>query len=334
MKRANHLLPLIADPDNLRNAVWKAAKGKRQSRAVLAYGEHLEDNLVTLRHEILSAQVEVGDYRYFKIYEPKERQICASAFREQVLHHALMNICHPWFDKQLIYDCYASRKNKGTYAALKRAQLFCKKHEWYLKLDVRKFFDSIHHGVLKRQLERIFRERHLLRIFGQIIDSFEISSDRGVPIGNLTSQYFANHFLSSLDHFIKEQLKIRAYVRYMDDMILWHSDKRRLKDALCEIESFVRDRLLGELKPAQLNRTCAGLPFLGYRIFPSHLRLLQKSKLRFIRKLKEIDWAYEEAWMTEAECYQRATALFAFVNHADSRILRRDVLRTLEGAAS
>lgn len=126
----------MEDMDNLRLAFWKAGKGKRHASAVLAYQAKLEVNLRALQQEIQSGKLRVGDYRYFLVYEPKEREICASAFREQVLHHALMNVCHEQFDKKLIYDSYASRKNKGTYAALHRAKRYSNKYTWYLKMDV------------------------------------------------------------------------------------------------------------------------------------------------------------------------------------------------------
>ena len=130
MKRANNLIEPIADPDNLRLAFWKASKGKRHTAEVLTYQANLEDNLLELRAQILRGSVEVGNYRYFKIFEPKERQICASAFREQVLHHALMNICHAYFERDLIFDSYASRKGKGVHAAIKRAELYSYQHRF------------------------------------------------------------------------------------------------------------------------------------------------------------------------------------------------------------
>lgn len=332
MRRANHLLPLIEDVDNLRYASWKAAKGKRYNQAVLAYQANVEDNLQTLRQQIQRGKVQVGDYRHFKVYEPKERDITAAAFCEQVLHHALMNVCHPVFERYQIYDSYASRKGKGTYAALDRAKQFTHRYEWFLKLDVRKFFETIHHEVLKAQLARLFKEPRLLGIFGQLINSYEAHPLRGLPIGNLTSQYFANHFLSGLDHFIKEQLHIRGYVRYMDDMVLWADEKQKLKTAQVHIQAHVREQLRSELKPPQLNRSRLGLPFLGYRVFPHHVRLLQKSKQRFIRKLTYLDRCYQEERWTEAACQRRGLPLVAFTNHADSLAFRKKVTSRLKGA--
>lgn len=330
MKRANQLLPLIAESDNLWLASWKAAKGKRYAQSVLTYQENLEENVAELRQQILNHKVEVGDYRYFKVYEPKERQICASAFREQVLHHALMNVCHERFERAQIFDSYASRKGKGTYAALDRAKRYTRQYEWFLKLDVRKFFESIHHDVLKTQLAHLFKEPELLAIFFQIINSYEARTDRGVPIGNLTSQYFANHYLSGLDHCIKETSGIKAYVRYMDDMVLWAADKTTLKKALQGINHFMETKLQCTLKPAVLNRTKQGLSFLGYHIFPHYVRLLQKSKVRFIRKLQNIETHYQDGDWHEKACQQHVQPLIAFTTHADTKVFRENVLLRLQ----
>lgn len=324
-------MPQIMDMDNLRLAFWKAGKGKRYASSVLAYQEKLEENLRALREQIRRGKVEVGDYRYFFVYEPKKREICASAFREQVLHHALMNVCHPYFERAQIYDSYASRIGKGTYAALGRARQHTRRYDWFLKLDVRKFFASIQHDVLKGQLARLFKEEDLLSICYQIIDSYEASPDRGLPIGNLTSQYFANHYLSGLDHFIKEELKIKAYARYMDDMVLWSQDKQELQTARLAITDFVEERLCCALKPLQLNRTRLGLPFLGYRVHPHYMRLLQKSKVRFIRKMERIYRYKVEGYWSEEDCQSRALPLIAFTQHSDAGSFRKSVLLRLEG---
>ena len=318
MKRINHLIASIADPDNLRLAFWKASKGKRHTQQVLTYQADLDANLELLRGQILRGIVEVGDYHYFKIYEPKERQICASAFREQVLHHALMNVCHHYFDRQLIYDSYASRTDKGTYAAIERAKKYTKQYRYFLKLDVRKFFESIHHTVLKAQLRRLFKDSTLLSIFDQIIDSYAAHPNRGLPIGNLTSQYFANQYLSSLDHFIQENLRSNAYVRYMDDMILWSDDKIDLKKAKKAIEIFVEQDLLTTLKPSLLNYSSCGLPFLGYSIFPNTMRLKQQSKQRFIRKAQAIDAKYHTGEWSDTHCQRHILPLLAFVRKGNT----------------
>lgn len=329
MRRANNLISAVADMDNLRLAFWNARKGKNYSSEVQRYRADLSVNLTRLRDEILQNRIQVGQYRYFKIFDPKERQICAAAFEEQVLHHALMNICHPYFERAQIHDSYACRKGKGTYAALHRAQHFAKQYRFFLKLDVRKFFDSIHHDILKNQLHRLLKDHHVLTIFYQIIDSYQADPQGapcGLPIGNLTSQYFANHYLSALDHLIKENLGLKGYVRYMDDMILWHADKEVLKYVYLRINEFVENRLLCHLKPPLLNYSSCGLPFLGYLIFPHHIRLSQRSKIRFIRKYKTLQRRYDTGEWSEAECQRHALPLFAFVRHADTKSFTKRIL--------
>ncbi len=325
MRRVGYLLESIADMDNLRLAVWKAGKGKRYSRQVIDYSNDLEINLLNLQNEILSGKVNVGNYRYFKVYEPKERQICASTFSEQVLHHALMNVCHPYFESYQVYESYASRKGKGVYAALEKAKEFTQKHTFFLKLDVKKFFDSIHHSVLKNQLAKRFKDHQLLHIFYQIIDSYEAQPDRGVPIGNLTSQYFANHYLASLDHFIKSELRCKAYVRYMDDMVIWHDSKEFLKEIKGEINDYIENNLKCTLKPILLNFTSQGLPFLGYHLFPFHVKLLHKSKIRFIRKINRAKTDFERGLITESKYQQKILPLLSFIFKANTQNFRKSV---------
>lgn len=331
MKRAKNLLLEVADPDNLRFAAWKAAKGKRHSAEVLAWSARMEDHIPELRRQILSGQVQVGRYRYFKVYEPKERQICAAPFGEQVLHHALMNVCHAYLERVQIFDSYASRKGKGVYAALERAGTYTKRYDWFLKLDVRKFFESIHHEVLVSQLARMFKDAAVVGVFEQIIGSYQTTLGRGLPIGNLTSQYFANHYLNGLDRYIKEHLQVKAYVRYMDDLVLWHDEKAQLIAWRDAVQNYVETDLCCALKPDTLNRCVNGLPFLGYHVFPHHRRLLQKSKQRFIRKLIRIETAFHSDVWSEEKCRRRALPLIAFARHADTGKFRNDVLLRLQG---
>jgi RNA-directed DNA polymerase len=321
MKRLNLSLEQIADRENLYFATWKAAIGKRHSEEVQFFMANIENELTLMASQILSGYIDVGNYRYFVVYEPKERKICASVFRENVLHHAIMNVCHHMFERQLIHDTYASRIDKGIYKALDQAQRYTRANEWFLKLDVRKFFDQIHHNVLKRQLDRICKSVPIFLLFDKIIDSYESEPDRGVPIGNLTSQYFANHYLSPLDHFIKETLGAKCYVRYMDDMVLWSNDKAELKQWLVAINRYVEQQLLCTLKEPILQRSNVGLPFLGYRVLDRRLRLLPQSKRRFFKKASEIEENYHSGEWSEAYCRQRMEPLLAFVQHADTKSL-------------
>lgn len=326
MKRVNNLIEQVADMENIRLAFWKARKGKSWAKNVQIYQKRLEKNLFSLRKQILHGDVDVGNYRYFKVFDPKERRICASAFNEQVLHHAIMNICHDHFEKAQIFDSYASRPGKGVHAALRRAAIYNKTYKWFIKLDIRKFFESIHHNILKRQLERIFKDYRLLDVFSKIIDSYKVEFGKGVPIGNLSSQYFANHYLSCLDHFIKEQLNCKAYVRYMDDFVLWHSDKRWLIHARNIIKEFVETKVCLKLNPDLLNQSKKGLPFCGHVIYPHYVKLSQRSKRRYIKKLKYLNDRYQSGDWEEAICQRRLLPLVAFTRYADSLRFRKNAL--------
>ncbi len=322
MKRENNLIWLIADPDNLRLAFWKACKAKEGKMVVAQYRKSLDENLLALRNELLSGNVQVGQYHYFTIYDPKERKICAATFRERVLHHALMNICHANFEKYQIFDSYASRLGKGTYAALERSKNFQRKYKWFLKLDVRKYFDSIDLCILKQQLAKRFKDVVLINVFYSIIDSYETSTGKGLPIGNLTSQYFANHYLALADHYIKEKFQAPAYVRYMDDMVIWSNDKNSLLKIGNEFQSFIESELSLSLKPFCLNSTDKGLPFLGYILFPKTVLLNNSSRNRFKAKLKQYAYKLNNAEWNQAEYQAHVLPLIAFAKHANTFNLR------------
>jgi len=330
MKRAGHLIEKIADFDNLHVAYYKAQKGKADKREVIEYGKRLQANLQNLQAQILLGEAEVGGYHYFTIYDPKQRLICAAPFGQRVLHHALMNVCHPFFERAQIFDSYASRIEKGTYAALERAKHFIRRYQWFLKLDYRKYFDSLDHGVINSQLHALFKDRRLLNIFESIIASYGASPNKGVPIGNLTSQYFANHYLTGADHYVKEVLEIPAYVRYMDDGVLWHEDKKTLLRAGSRLNEYSDARLKLTLKPFCLNQNAHGLPFLGYLLYPERTRLAQRSRTRFLKKLR----LYEEnlltgAW-TQQEYQAHVLPLLAFTEHAEAGEFRKKVLAGFE----
>ena len=188
MKRANQLMNSIYDLDNLYLAYWKSKKGKTLKKDFLGYTSNLETNLYKLQNELKTGNVSVGNYKYFTINDPKERIICAASFAERVLHHALMNVCHAVFEKHFIYHTYATRPNKGTHKAINYAKMQAKKYTFYAKLDVRKYFDSIDHTILIKALTRLFKENELFSIFYQIINSYQTSDNKGLPIGNLTCQ--------------------------------------------------------------------------------------------------------------------------------------------------
>jgi len=323
MKRTGNLINNITDLENFQLAFYKAKKGKESKKEVLQYTKHLDANLKKLQKEIVSGKLNVGNYHFFTIYDPKKREICAASFQERVLHHAIMNVCHPVFEKMQIFNSYATRKNKGTYAALQRAEVFQKKNRWFLKLDIRKYFDSIDHEILFALLQRKFKDRELLQLFKQIIGSYETKKGKGLPIGNLTSQYFANYYLSYADRYIQQELKISSYVRYMDDMILWHNDKEKLKQSSREITKFLNEFLALDLKTKVINSNIHGLSFLGYRLYGNRsTKLNKRSKKRFIEKAKIYSEKLNKNEWTQREYQKHFLPLLSFARYADTYKLR------------
>ena len=326
MKRTGNLFERITETDNLFEAWIKAKRGKIHKADVLAFENELDLNINKLQSQLQSGFVEIGNYHYFTITDPKKRIICAASFPERVLHHAIMNICNPVFEKHLIYDTYATRKNKGTYAALDRAKVFVKKYKYYIKLDVRKYFDNIDHNILKTQLKKLFKDRRLLLLFSEIIGSYSVTENKGVPIGNLTSQYFANHYLSEADHFAKETMNIKSYIRYMDDIIFFGNIKEEIKMKYKEFLKYLGNNLGLLLKPLILDKTKNGVPFLGYKVFPYFVKLNRRSKKRFGLKYKEYTKNLDKGKWTEYEYRQHILPLLAFTEYADTLRFRKKLI--------
>jgi hypothetical protein len=226
-----------------------------------------------------------------------------------------MNVCEPHFERWLIADTFACRAGKGRQAALQRASQFARYYEWFLSMDVRKYFDSICHETLKIALARRIKDARLLALMGRIIDSYRGVIGRGLPIGSLTSQHLANFYLDRFDRFIKEELRIRAYVRYMDDMVVWGESRGGLKEALTSSSQFLADKLNLAFKPTPfINRTTLGLDFLGARLFPAHMILNRRSRVRYQRRLRDLDRKLANDVIDEREYQQRATALTALAS--------------------
>jgi hypothetical protein len=305
--------------DNLRLAFYKAKRGKTGKKDILSFQKNLDSNLFAVYESLQKQEFRFGAYNYFKVHDPKERTICAASFPERIVHHAIMNLCASDFERYQIFDSYACRIGKGVFAAVERIRFFQNKYKWYAKLDVRKYFDNIDHRILFEQLCRMYKDEKLLKLLWQIIESYSHPSAArvGVPIGNLTSQYFANHYLSFADRYIKETLQTAGYVRYMDDMLLWANTKEELQGKLKLIETFFATELNLHLKPAVINKAAHGLPALGFVVFAGKIRLNRRSKLRFLSKSKEYICKYENEEIGEKQCRQGLQALYGFICHAD-----------------
>jgi retron-type reverse transcriptase len=277
----------------------------------------LDAKLDSIRAGLLAGDLTLGSSIQFTIHDPKKRLITAPCFRERVIHHAIMNVCEPVFDRWLIADTYACRKGKGRNAALTRAREFAGRFPFFLKMDVRKYFDSISHVVLNARLARLFKDRRLLDLFGRIIACHDVTRERGLPIGSLTSQHFANFYLGWFDRFVKETLRVPGYVRYMDDCVLWGESSRELGSKLASCREFLSDKLeLTTKADPYINRTTHGMDFLGSRVFRSHLELNRRSRVRFVRKLQGLETAFREGEIGESQLQEQGTALVAFARSA------------------
>ena len=326
MKRKGYLIEQVADMDNLRLAFHKAQRGKNDKAEIITYREGLERNLLHLRAQLLEGKAEVGDYKLFKIYDPKERTVCAAAFNERVLHHAMMNICGPYFERQMIATTFANREGKGAYKALELAHRSMGQYRYVAKLDVRKYFDSISHKVLKKQLLKIYKDKQLLDLWGAIIESYYVTDGRGLPIGNLTSQYLANYYLSGLDHYAKEQLKIPVYIRYMDDILLMENDLQVLKNVVEKIERYAEENLQVVMKEPILQRTSERMDFLGYNLCGRRISLSHRSKRRFESKYRYATKQLVMGMWTETEYLAHIIPLMAFVQHGYTKQYRKNII--------
>jgi retron-type reverse transcriptase len=249
-----------------------------------------------------------------------------------------MNVCHPFFENAQIYHSYATRIGKGTYSALDTAQKYARRNSHVLKLDVRKYFDSISHRILLTKLQTLFQDNILLQIFAQIIDSYGVHPQGfqnpegvniGLPIGNLTSQYFANFYLSEFDRFAKETLHCKHYVRYMDDIVVFGNTACELSKISETLTNFLQNNVNLRFKTNFINSTKHGVDFLGYRLFDNRTELASKSKNRYIKKIRALSKSFSENRISENDYQRRMLPLNAFTQYAQAEGFRKNVLKKI-----
>lgn len=337
MKRYGNLWEQVIAWENLVLAAHKARRGKRDRISVQHFEFDLERQLHQLQQELRDQTYWPGSFHTHWIYEPKQRLISAAPYRDRVVHHALMNILEPILDRHFHPDSYACRKGKGTHAAADRLQGWMRSYRYALQCDIQKFFPSIDHAILKGIFRRLIKDPKTLWLMDRIVDSsneqpggiywFEgddlfspLERKRGLPIGNLTSQWFANWYLNGLDHFVTSRLGIGGYVRYCDDFILLSHDRDLLKAGLEKIQYYL-DSLRLKCHPNRLfiRPVRAGLTFVGYRIWSTH-RLLKKQNIRnFRRRIRWMKQAYAGGILEWEEIRQRIASWLGHAGHADSR---------------
>ncbi len=276
-----------------------------------------------MKEELTEGSYQPGPYPYFEVQDPKRRTIAVAPFRDRVVHHAVVTVLEPMYERCFISDSYATRKGKGAHAAVFRAQTMLRKNSWYLKTDVQKFFDSVNQNTLLNLLEKKVKDRALLNLTVQIIRNGG-RDGLGLPIGNLTSQFFANVYLNRFDYFVKQELNVKHYIRYMDDFVLYGAQKTVLKELLPRIEGFLADKLGLHLKPCStlLQPQMHGLPFLGVRIFPALIRFLPENSKRMREKIAAKVEAFEQGSLSEKQFLDAMNSY-----HAQLTVYRTDALR-------
>lgn len=322
-KTCNGLYEKISDFENLHGAYLKARRCKRYRKEVLLFTRNVEEELLTLQEELVSGTYMTGQYRRFMVFEPKQREILALPFRDRVVHHAICTIIEPLFERRFIFDSYGCRVGKGTHSGSARLVDFLRRAQrvwdtvYCLKADISKFFPSVDHGDLKRVIRRIIRCKRTLKLLDEIIDS--IPGQKGIPIGNLTSQIFANVYLDELDHFVKEKLQVKFYIRYMDDFVLLHSDKKLLHYCKAEIATFLKEELkLGLNAKTSVFPISRGVDFLGYRTWPTHKLLRKRSVIGMRRRLKKLSERYRRGAITLEDIRPIIASWLGHTKHANS----------------
>ena len=335
MKTYKNLYPRIYDFDNIHLAYLRARKMKRYKAEVLRFSANLEDNLINIQNHLIWKTYKPSPYKYFTIYEPKERLIAALPFTDRVVHHALCNIIEPIFERSMIRDSYACRTGRGVLSGVTRTTQFLRdtNRKWgrvyCLKADVKKFFPSIDHDVLKKILRRRIGCPDTVKMMDTIIDS--TGSPVGLPIGSLTSQLWANVYLNELDHFVKSRMRLRYYIRYMDDFIILHDNKKSLKIILDDVTAYLDDclrvRLNTKTQIFPIGPRC--VDFLGYRIWPDH-RLLRKGNVRRTkRKLHKFERLYAQGRLTIADINPSVVSWIGHAMHADTWRVRNQILNNI-----
>ncbi|MEO1610537.1 MAG: reverse transcriptase domain-containing protein [Pseudomonadota bacterium] len=327
MHRSSLGLDEVIDWANLSRAFFLASRGKRGRADVESFRQRLEVELAALRTEILSGDLQLGPMTRFEIRDPKPRMISAPPFRERVLHHAIMQVMGPELEKSLIANTFACRIGKGPLVAIRHVQKLLRRRPWYIHIDIRSYFPSISHVVLLMQLKRRFKNRALLDVVTRIVAAHKDAPGRGLPIGALTSQNFANFYLAKVDRLIQEDPRVGGYVRYMDDLIWSSETKDMARNVLADARAVIENELLLTIKkPFRLGRSCDGVVFCGYRILPDQILLSRRKKRRYSNFRSEIEKAFCDGRINAAELQRRYDAIQAVTMHADAKAWRKEQL--------
>ena len=287
MKRIGNLYHQIYDVNNLKLADKKARLGKTNQQGVIKHDKNRGSNIINLYHVLINCEYTTSAYTVYTLYDPKEREIFRLPYYpDRITHHAIMNVLEPIFVSIFTSDTYSCIKKRGIHGAFYKLKHVLKDQintRYCLKLDIKKFYPSINHYILKKLLRRKFKDEKLLALLDDIIDSAQ-----GVPIGNYLSQYLANFYLTYFDHWIKEVLRVKYYFRYCDDIVILSSNKETLWNYLDKIKIYLKDNLKLEVKYNYqvFPVVSRGIDFVGYKFYHTHILLRKSIKLKFIKMIK------------------------------------------------
>lgn len=318
-------------------SAWREfKKGKKSKKDVLEFEFKLEENLFTIQQDLIHKTYEHAGYIKFYIKDPKMRLIHKAIVKDRLIHHLVSGHLESIFEPEFITHSYSSRKDKGTHKAVLTLQDMAnrishggQKNCWVLKLDIKKFFASVNHQILIETLLRKINDQDFIELLQKIIKSFP---DKGIPIGNLTSQYFANIYLNELDQFIAKGLKIQYYIRYADDFVFFSENRQDLLDLIPRIQHFLESKLDLILHPQKiiLRKFRSGVDFLGYIVFPKHILPRTKTKRRLIRKIKERINEYRSGKITREKLRATINSYLGYLSHANTYQFRKELIAMIK----
>jgi retron-type reverse transcriptase len=321
MKRHGNLFERIAAPENLRLAWLDARRGKSLQRAVQRFEANAEANLDWIRRLLLAGRFATAPYKTMWISVPKRREIHKLPFSpDRIVHHAIIRIVGPIWSAMFIADSYACLPGRGLHGGSRRTMEFARRFRYCLKMDIRKFYPSVDHDTLYGIVCRKIKCPATLRLLREII--YSIPGGKGVPIGNYTSQWFGNLYLNELDTWLKQDRKVKAYLRYCDDFCLFSDDKRELRRLADEIETFLQEKLKLTLSKRDVFPVAQGVDFLGYRHFADHVLLRKSTATRMKRRLRTLPALLEAGKITADQFRSTLASVSGWLRWADTHHLR------------
>jgi len=347
MKTYKNIYPKLCSFKNLELAFRKASKGKSKKFYVIEFKKNLKQNLLDFKKELEWETYKPSKLTKFTIRDPKTRLIRKLIFKDRIVHHAVVNILEPIYEARFITDNYANRLNKGTISALEKLDKFKRKVSkngqlvphaltnnmikgYVFKADIRKFFDSINQAKMIEILKRKIKDEKIIWLVIKILKNFD-DKRKGMPLGNMTSQFFANVYLNDLDQFIKRRLKAKNYLRYVDDFVILHQSKEKLKEYKDKIEKYLMNLKL-ELHPdkSKIFPLYKGVDFLGFKVFYSHKRARKRNVNHFKKRLEKFKKSYAYGDISKSKFIASVEGWLAYIMWGNTYNLRQKLAKRIE----